>query len=93
MHSSSVSPAHDIKNASANDLEAVARKGGKFKRMAVRIPTYMADIRENPAWLPMFLLARTIPGRRAHWLTAKRSNGAIDNLPTIFKGCKRRNRR
>ncbi|WP_112945769.1 MULTISPECIES: phytanoyl-CoA dioxygenase family protein [unclassified Rhizobium] len=87
MHSSSVSPASGAaSNASANDLEAVARKGGKLKRMAVRIPTYMADIRENPAWLPMFLLARTIPGRRAHWLTAKKSNGAIDNLPTIFHG-------
>jgi hypothetical protein len=76
MHSSSVT--------SASDIEAVARKGGKLRRMAVRIPTYMADIRENPAWLLMFLLARTIPGRRAHWLTARPSNGAIEGLPTIF---------
>lgn len=86
MHSSSVSPASDLAASSSSDLEEVARKGGKLKRMAVRIPTYMADIRENPAWLPMFLLARTIPGRRAHWLTARKSNGAIDNLPTIFQG-------
>jgi hypothetical protein len=78
MHSSSVTP--------ANDLESVARKGGKLRRMAVRIPTYMADIRENPAWLPMFLLARTIPGRRAHWLTAKAGKGSIDGLPTMFEG-------
>ncbi|KQV32720.1 hypothetical protein ASC97_02975 [Rhizobium sp. Root1203] len=68
----------------ANDIETVARKGGKLRRMAVRIPTYMADIRENPAWLPMFLLARTLPGRRAHWLAARPSNGAIEGLPTIF---------
>jgi hypothetical protein len=40
--------------------------------MAVRVPTYLADVKENPAWLPMFLLARTLPGRRAHWLTARR---------------------
>jgi len=77
MHITSVNP--------ADDLESVARKGGKLRRMAVRIPTYLADIRENPAWLPMFLLARTIPARKAHWLTARRSNGAIGNLPTLFK--------
>jgi hypothetical protein len=75
-----------VTSASANDLESIARKGGKLRRMAVRIPTYMADIRESPAWLPMFLLARTMPARRAHWLTARRSNGAIDNLPTLFEG-------
>jgi hypothetical protein len=39
--------------------------------MAVRIPTYLLDIRENPAWLPMFVLARTMPGRRLHWRGAK----------------------
>ncbi|RDJ01983.1 hypothetical protein [Rhizobium grahamii] len=53
------------------DLEAISRNGGVFRRMASRIPTYMTDLRENPAWLPMFLLARTIPFRKAHWLTAK----------------------
>jgi len=71
---------------SADDLETVARKGGKLRRMVARLPTYMADIRENPAWLPMFLLARTVPARKVHWLTARRSNGAIENLPTLFKG-------
>lgn len=49
------------------DLEAVARNGSRFRRMAVRIPTYLADLKENPAWLPMFMLARTMPGRRLHW--------------------------
>lgn len=54
------------------NLEAVARNGSRFRRMAVRIPTYLADVRENPAWLPMFMLARTMPGRRLHWaLSAK----------------------
>jgi len=77
---------HGMSVSSSNDLEAVARKGGKLRRMAVRIPTYLADIRENPAWLPMFLLARTIPGRRAHWLTARRVNDGPQVLPSLFAG-------
>ncbi len=40
--------------------------------MAARIPTYLTDFQEDPAWLPMFVLARTLPFRRAHWLTARR---------------------
>jgi hypothetical protein len=75
-----------ISVSSSDDLEAVARNGGKLRRMAVRIPTYLADIRENPAWLPMFLLARTMPGRRAHWLTAKRVNDGPQVLPSLFAG-------
>jgi hypothetical protein len=75
-----------ISVSSSDDLEAVARNGGKLRRMAVRIPTYLADIRENPAWLPMFLLARTLPGRRAHWLTAKRVNHGPQVLPSLFAG-------
>lgn len=59
-------------NFPAGDLESVARQGGRFKRMAVRIPTYLTDLRENPAWLPMFLLARTLPFRRMHWFATKR---------------------
>ena len=53
------------------DLEAIARSGGRFSRIVARIPTYLTDVRENPAWLPMFLLARTMPFRRAHWLTSR----------------------
>ncbi|BCH31285.1 hypothetical protein MesoLjLc_32150 [Mesorhizobium sp. L-8-10] len=48
------------------------RTVGVLRRVAARIPTYVSDIRENPAWLPMFLLARTMPFRRAHWMTARR---------------------
>ena len=61
----------DTPKSEPKDLEAIARTGGTFRRMAARVPTYLTDLRENPAWLPMFLLARTIPFRRAHWLTAK----------------------
>ena len=61
----------DTPKSKPKDLEAIARTGGPLRRMAARIPTYLTDVRENPAWLPMFLLARTMPFRRAHWLTAK----------------------
>jgi hypothetical protein len=61
----------DTPKSKPKDLEAIARTGGTFRRMAARVPTYLTDLRENPAWLAMFLLARTIPFRRAHWLTAK----------------------
>lgn len=61
----------DTPTSKPKDLEAIARTGGTLRRMAARVPTYLTDLRENPAWLPMFLLARTIPFRRAHWLTAK----------------------
>jgi hypothetical protein len=68
----------------ANDLEAVARTGGRFRRMAVRIPTYLADVKENPAWLPMFMLARTLPGRRAHWAMSAKYKPSTESRPSIF---------
>jgi hypothetical protein len=72
-------------NASpANDLEAVARSGGRFRRMAVRIPTYLADVKENPAWLPMFMLARTMPGRRAHWAMSAKYRPSALPQPSVF---------
>lgn len=43
----------------AASLEAIARNGSMLRRIAVRISTYLSDIRENPAWLPMFVQART----------------------------------
>ncbi|MBP1843588.1 hypothetical protein J2046_001844 [Rhizobium petrolearium] len=61
----------DASRSKPRDLETIARTGGSLRRITARIPTYLTDVRENPAWLPMFLLARTMPFRRAHWLTAK----------------------
>ncbi|MGR9173950.1 hypothetical protein [Rhizobiales bacterium] len=55
----------------AKDLESIARSGGTLRRISARIPTYLKDVCENPAWLLMFVLARILPFRRAHWLTAK----------------------
>ena len=65
------------------DLESIARNGSIIRRMAARVPTYLADLRENPAWLAMFLLARTMPARRAHWLMAKKVKDA-DQGPSLF---------
>jgi hypothetical protein len=52
--------------------------------MVVRVPTYLTDLRENPAWLPMFLLARTMPFRKAHWLTARPVRADKCASPSIF---------
>jgi hypothetical protein len=61
----------DVHKSKPKDLESIARSGSPLRRIAARIPTYLTDVRENPAWLPMFLLARTMPFRRAHWLMAE----------------------
>jgi hypothetical protein len=75
---------------SKNDsLEAVARNGNLLRRIAVRIPTYLTDLRENPAWLPMFVLARTMAGRRLHWLGARRARPADAARETMFAGISR----
>ncbi|MBB3611592.1 hypothetical protein [Rhizobium sp. BK602] len=73
-------------NPPANDLESIARQGGRFKRMAVRIPTYLTDLKENPAWLPMFLLARTLPFRRMHWLATRRPVARPASGASMFAG-------
>lgn len=66
------------------DLEAIARSGGTVRRIAARVPTYLTDVRENPAWLPMFLLARMMPFRKAHWLTARPVVRDKSATPSIF---------
>ncbi len=76
-------------NPPANDLESIARQGGRFKRMAVRIPTYLTDLKENPAWLPMFLLARTLPFRQIHWLATKRAVKLPVSGASMFAGVER----
>ncbi|QPC94200.1 hypothetical protein [Mesorhizobium sp. INR15] len=70
-------------------LEAIARNGSILRRMAVRIPTYLKDMRENPAWLPMFVLARTMPGRQLHWRGAKPAYPVRGAHKTIFTGVDR----
>ncbi|MFJ6324508.1 MULTISPECIES: phytanoyl-CoA dioxygenase family protein [unclassified Rhizobium] len=77
-------------NSPAKDLESIARQGGRFKRMAVRIPTYLTDLRENPAWLPMFLLARTLPFRRMHWFATRQRVSLPVSGTSMFAGLERR---
>ncbi|CDX18413.1 hypothetical protein MPLB_1700152 [Mesorhizobium sp. ORS 3324] len=77
-------------NFGAASLEAIARDGSLLRRMAVRIPTYLKHLRENPAWLPMFVLARTMPGRHMHWLGAKRARALDDEGETMFAGIERK---
>lgn len=36
-------------SSDATSLEAVARNGSLLRRIAVRVPTYLKDPRENPA--------------------------------------------
>ena len=76
-------------NSGAASLEAIARNGSLFRCIAVRIPTYLKDLRENPAWLPMFVLARTMPGRRMHWLGAKPARPLDNASETMFTGIDR----
>ncbi|TKB36449.1 MAG: hypothetical protein E5W81_28235, partial [Mesorhizobium sp.] len=73
----------------AASLEAIARNGGTLRRIAARIPTYLSDLRENPAWLPMFMLARTMPARRLHWRGAKPVPPARNVGETMFAGVDR----
>ncbi|MFA6153380.1 hypothetical protein [Mesorhizobium sp.] len=73
----------------AASLESIARNGGLMRRIAVRVPTYLKDLRENPAWLPMFVLARTLAGRRLHWLGAKPAPPAANAKDTMFRGVDR----
>ncbi|RRI01505.1 hypothetical protein EH240_14495 [Mesorhizobium tamadayense] len=75
--------------AGAASLEAIARNGSMLHRIAVRIPTYLSDLRENPAWLPMFMLARTMPARKMHWRGAKPVRKSQRAQDTMFAGVNR----
>jgi hypothetical protein len=71
-------------------LEAIARNASPFRRIVARIPTYLTDIQENPAWLPMFVFARTLPGRRMHWRGAKPVKSTDYATETMFEDVNRR---
>jgi hypothetical protein len=72
------------------NLEMIARSAGPLRRILARAPTYLAYLSENPAWLAMFVLARTMPARRAHWRRAKPARPMSDIDATMFAGVKRR---
>jgi hypothetical protein len=55
----------------------------KIGRMIKRLPTHVADIKENPRWLPMFALGRVMLFRNLAWrLTAP--PGQLDLTSTLF---------
>jgi hypothetical protein len=65
-------------------LELICR-GSVLWRILDRAPTYLADLRENPRWLVMFLFARTTAGRYyGQHRRAQATGGARDTCPTMF---------
>lgn len=69
----------------ADDLETIARRSGRLHRMAARLPTYMADLRERPSWIAMFVLARIMLFRRLHWHRARPYRAAdTPNRASLF---------
>jgi len=76
--------ASDTRPRRGGNLEMIARTAGPLRRMIARAPTYLAYLRENPAWLAMFVLARTKPVRRAHWRLAKTVRALPDRGETMF---------
>ena len=43
------------------------RRPRRFRRMAARLPIYLANMRDNPQWLAMFAFGRFLPVRQALW--------------------------
>ena len=67
----------------ASSLQMIPGRG--VNRISGRIPRYLHKLSRSPGWLPMYVLGRLMPARRAHWLTAR----AVTSSPacsTIFSG-------
>lgn len=77
-------PAYGSSTRQTANLETIARSAGPLRRIVARMPTYLADLRENPTWIAMFLLARTMPARRAHWRFARPARPATPGGPSMF---------
>jgi len=57
----------------------------RLRRIAARLPVYMANMRDNPQWLAMFALGRFLPVRQALWRLAH--EGALpDCSGSMFGG-------
>jgi hypothetical protein len=55
----------------AANLDEVARNGSTLRRMPHGDRLTCRTFGRTRLWLPMFVLARTMPGRRVHWRAAK----------------------
>lgn len=56
-----------------------------FKRISARAPIYLANVRDNPSWLPMFVFGRLLPVRRALWRAAAKAPAGTERSP-VFDG-------
>jgi hypothetical protein len=68
----------------AESLELVARSDSTLHRVRERIPTYLADFREDPSWLLMFIFARTMAGRNWHWRRSGQVKTQHPSGPSLF---------
>ncbi len=69
----------------ANQVVPKAERFGRYRRIAARLPTYLADAVENPSWLLMFAFGRFIPIRRAYQRRHPPSRLAVLG-DTLFQG-------
>jgi len=69
----------------AGDVVPSAERFGRYRRIAARLPTYLADAVENPSWLLMFAFGRFIPIRRVYQWRHPRSQLAVLG-DTLFQG-------
>ena len=75
-----------MRDPRATSLKLIAGRG--LNRISGRVPRYLAKLRGSPGWLPMYVLGRLMPVRRAHWLAAK-APPASASQPTMFAGVTR----
>lgn len=69
----------------AASLELSVRQDSTLKRIRARLPTYLADIRDDPNFLAMFLLARTMPARNMLWRRTSANPAANPQEPSMFQ--------
>jgi hypothetical protein len=49
----------------------IARQARSLRTILGQVPRYMSRLGDSPGWLPMYILARWMPARKAHWLIAR----------------------
>src|SRR5277367_3270073 len=75
-----------MRDLPSTSLQLIAGRG--FDRISGRVPRYLAKLRGSPGWLPMYVLGRFMPARKAHWLASK-APPSSSPMPTMFAGVKR----
>jgi hypothetical protein len=70
-----------MRDQQSTSLRLIAGRG--LSRISGRVPRYLAKLRGNPTWLPMYVFGRLMPVRRMHWMAAKAAP-LSPQQPTIF---------